>query len=64
MVFNPQVSIFGTQLINKYPEDKAEIQLIEKKLPEYLYDYSKYSNADFSQAKMVLFNKKQDKFKI
>ncbi len=40
--FNPKKSINNTQLFRKYPEMGKDIDYIEKKLDEYLFDYDKY----------------------
>ena len=42
MYFNPQKSINNTQLFRKYPDMKKDIDLIEKELEDYLYDFDKY----------------------
>ena len=38
--FNPDVSIRGTKMWNKYPEYVDDIKIIERELPEYIYHYS------------------------
>lgn len=38
--FFPEVSINNTQLFKKYPEYITDISVIERELPEYLYDFS------------------------
>lgn len=40
--FNPEKSIFNTQLYNKYLGYEDEIKYIEKELKEYLFPYDKY----------------------
>lgn len=40
--FNPQKSINNTQLFRKYPDMKNDIDLIEKELEQYLFDFDKY----------------------
>jgi len=37
--FNPEISIKNTQVWRKFPESKGEIQIIEKKLSSYLYNF-------------------------
>lgn len=46
--FNPQNSINNTQLIRLHPEDKADIEYIEKELPEHLFPFHKYSGVEFT----------------
>ena len=51
--FNPEVSMYNTQLFKnpQYAKDKKDIEYIEKYLPEYLYNYSKYNTiTNFKQA--------------
>ena len=38
--FDPQISIKGTKLWEKYPAFKEDVDVIEELLPEYLYDYN------------------------
>lgn len=45
--FNPERSINNTQQIRLHPEDKKEIEYIERELPEYLFPFEKYPNAQF-----------------
>ncbi|MDD6678367.1 MAG: sulfotransferase [Firmicutes bacterium] len=47
--FKPEMSVNNTQLYRRYPQFAGQIAYIEKELPEYLYDYSKYEdrNIDF-----------------
>lgn len=40
--FNPSISINNIQIYKKYPELEEDIKFIEKELPEYCYDFSKY----------------------
>lgn len=40
--FKPEISINNTQLWNKFPKYKKEIEIIEKELSEYLYPFYKY----------------------
>ena len=37
--FNPEKSIYNTQLYLKNPEYKAECDIIAKELSEYIYDF-------------------------
>lgn len=41
-VFDPSLSINNTQLILKFPQYKKDIEYIEKELPEYLFDFSRF----------------------
>lgn len=45
-IFEPNMSINNTQMFNKYPECKAEVEYIEKMLPDYLYPFEKYGNVN------------------
>lgn len=38
--FNPEVSVNGTKTWLKYPQYTEDIKIIEKELPEFLYQYS------------------------
>lgn len=42
--FNPQRSIHNTKLWMRYPELDCDIKIIEKLLPEYLYDFESVKN--------------------
>lgn len=46
--FKPEISINNTRLMNRYPQCKEEINYIEKMLPEYLFDFSKYPQVDYA----------------
>ena len=41
-IFNPQLSINNTQVWNRYPESKNEIQYITDRLKDYCYDYESF----------------------
>lgn len=41
--FDPQKSINNTQLFLKYPELRADIEMIERELPEYLFPFTQYA---------------------
>ena len=41
-IFDPGLSIANTNLISKFPKYAKDISIIEKELPEYLFDFSKY----------------------
>lgn len=40
--FNPNKSINNTQLFRKYPDMKADVEKIERRLDKYLFDFEKY----------------------
>ena len=48
-VFEPNLSIANTQVFKRYPQFEADVKKIEKELPEYLFDFSKYPEPDFSK---------------
>ncbi len=48
-VFDPALSVANTQVFKRYPQFEEDIRIIEKELPEYLFDYSKYPEPDFSK---------------
>lgn len=48
-VFDPDLSIANTQVFRRFPQFADDIRVIEEKLPEYLYDYSKYPAPDPSK---------------
>lgn len=41
-IFDPNMSMANTQLYLRYPEYAADIEYIERELPEYLFDFDKY----------------------
>lgn len=43
-IFDPSMSVANTNLIKKYPKYADDVKQIEKELPEYLFDFSKYPN--------------------
>lgn len=45
-IFDPKLSINNTQLILKFPEYKKDVEYIERMLPEYLFDFSRFSKPD------------------
>ena len=52
-IFKPDVSINNTQVWNRYPNIIADVEKIEKLLPEYCYDFeSKKIKPDFINGKM------------
>lgn len=47
-IFDPRLSINNTQVWRRYPQFKEDIEIIEKELPECLFDFSKYPEPDLS----------------
>lgn len=47
-VFDPSISINNTQLILKFPQYKDDVAYIERELPEYLFDFSRFPKPDNS----------------
>ena len=45
-VFDPKLSVNNTQLILKFPQYKKDIEYIERELPEYLFDFSRFPKPD------------------
>lgn len=41
-VFDPSLSVNNTQLILRFPQYQKDVEYIERELPEYLFDFSKY----------------------
>lgn len=48
MYFDPKKSLKNTQVYKKDKLYKKEMQIIEKEMKEYLYDFSKYNEIDYS----------------
>ena len=48
-VFDPDLSVANTQVFKRFPQFSKDIEIIEKELPEYLFDYSEYPEPDFSK---------------
>jgi len=46
-IFDPNMSMANTQLYLRYPEYAADIEYIERELPEYLFDFDKYPKPSF-----------------
>ncbi len=57
-IFNPDRSINNTQLIRRYPDERDNIELIEKELPEYLYPFELYKDVDTTSGGFVLGSEK------
>ena len=48
-VFAPELSAANTQVFKRFPQFAEDIKVIERELPEYLFDYSKYPEPDLSK---------------
>ena len=48
-VFEPDLSVANTQVFKRFPQFSKDIEVIERELPEYLYDYSGYPEPDRSK---------------
>lgn len=48
-VFDPSLSIANTQVFKRFPQFVEDVKKIEVALPEYLFDFSKYLEPDFSK---------------
>jgi hypothetical protein len=46
--FRPEMSINNTQQIRRHPEDSADIKYIENNLREFLFDFGRYPEVQFS----------------
>lgn len=57
-IFNPDRSVNNTQLIRRYPDEKANVEYIEKELPEYLFPYENYKNVNTTSGDFVLGSEK------
>lgn len=51
--FNPARSINNTQLIRRFPEEKENVQYIEKHLTEFLYPFENYPDVVFSGEMLI-----------
>lgn len=54
-IFIPEMSIANTNLAAKFPEYSREVSVIERELPEFLFDFSKYPTP--SNAGKMFFGK-------
>lgn len=45
-VFDPELSKANTQVFRRFPQFAEDVKKIERELPEYLFDYSKYPTPD------------------
>lgn len=48
-VFDPALSIANTQVFKRFPQFSEDVKKIEQNLSEYLFDFSKYPEPDFSK---------------
>lgn len=48
-IFNPSMSMANTQVFKRYTNFKEDIKKIEEELEDYLFDFSKYPEPDFSK---------------
>lgn len=62
-VFDPSLSIANTQVFKRYPQFAEDVKKIEEALPEYLFDFSKYPEPDFSKKMFYGKSPKHDGFK-
>ena len=62
-VFDPDLSIANTQVFKRYPQFAEDVKKIEKELPEYLFDFSKYPEPDFSKKMFYGKSPLHEKFK-
>ena len=45
-VFDPALSVANTQVFLRFPEFAEDVKKIERELPDYLFDYSRYPTPD------------------
>ena len=62
-VFDPDLSIANTQVFKRFPQFMEDVKKIEKELPEYCFDFSKYPEPDFSKKMFYGKSPKHDGFK-
>lgn len=48
-IFDPDLSIANTQVFKRFPQFQKEVEYIEKELPDYLFDFSKFPEPDFTK---------------
>lgn len=48
-IFEPNLSIANTQVFKRFPQFAEDVKKIERELPEYLFDYSRYPEPDLSK---------------
>ena len=47
-IFDPALSVANTQTFKRFPQFNDEVRIIEKELPEYLFDFGKYPEPDLT----------------
>ena len=47
-IFDPALSVANTQVFKRFPKFSEDIALIERELPEYLFDFSRFPEPDLS----------------
>lgn len=62
-VFDPSLSIANTQVFKRFPQFSEDVKKIEEQLPEYLFDFSKYPEPDFTKKMFYGKSPLHDKFK-
>lgn len=62
-IFDPSLSIANTQVFKRFPQFAEDVKKIEDALPEYLFDFSKYPEPDFSKKMFYGKSPKHDGFK-
>jgi hypothetical protein len=62
-VFDPALSIANTQVFKRFPQFADDVKKIEEQLPEYLFDFSKYPEPDFSKKMFYGVSPLHEKFK-
>lgn len=54
--FDPDISIKNTNVYKLYPEDKEDVELIEKELKDYLYDFKEIDSVENNKKELSKFN--------
>lgn len=62
-VFDPDLSIANTQVFKRFPQFADDVKKIEKELPEYCYDFSKYPEPNFNKKMFYGKSPKHSAFK-
>lgn len=47
-IFDPALSVANTQVFKRFPQFAADVAVIERELPEYLFDFSRFPEPDLS----------------
>lgn len=47
-IFDPALSVANTQVFKRFPQFSDDVALIERELPEYLFDFSRFPEPDLS----------------